>query len=187
MSAFDTALRRRRIGADDVNVQDIETNFRNSYARCNGLSKEQVTDEPMLWLEQSATMGFLPAVDRLAWTLHEGGDSSDSNAVRFFEEAWELGSTSTLTGLYEVFIQGSDSLPADSVKATAYLYLHNALFNGMYANHKAGGVISRQIERSEAKLAEALLSLNPEQAGRIPQIARDMLAENKNCCIDWGR
>ena len=174
--------------ADDANVQDIETGFRNSFARCTGLSKEQVTDEPMQWLEQSATMGFLPAVDRLAWTLHENEDSiDDPDAITYLEKAWALGSTSTLTGLSEVYMRGSDSLSADPVRATAYLYLHNALFNGIYSDHRAGGVISRQIERNEAELNEALASLVPEQADPIPQIARDMLVENKKCCIDWGR
>jgi len=102
---------------DEADLRDHETQLRNGYTKCKGLSDEQIVDEPLMWLRESADNGFVPAVDRLSWQLFEGSRRDREKAEMYFQKGWELGAHSALRGLYGIYKNGTGTIDADPVRA----------------------------------------------------------------------
>ena len=166
-------------------IQNTETQLRNDYSRCKGLTDTQKFEDYRAWLKMSADGEFLPAVDRLSWTQFEKGEFDDSLAS--LDKAWILGSPLATRGLYELYKHGHGNIEPDKVTAAAYLYLGTALAEAQRppGSYEKGGVIERMLGRSAELLEQELLSLNQHEVQTAVSMAREILTSNPNCCVDW--
>lgn len=168
----------------DSQLDNYEQMLTKAFYRCEGINGTQKFEESEQWLEVAANAGFLPAADRLAWTLYENEEFHRSRT--FLDIAWQAGSAESTIGLYRLYKNGEGGVVADNVEAAAYLYLHDAINRAKLAGgYRAGGVIERMLDRNKSRLEAEFLGLKVREVDVAIERAREILVDNPNCCVNW--
>lgn len=164
----------------ELNVNEVEAEqIREPYEYCQGLSAAQ-KQEAQQWLLRAADAG-----DPWALFEHARQLGTSPGAFRAWERLWNTGvsqgSLGHLSWLSEHGHRNEPQTP-DVVSAYAYSYLDHQLVKSTYEGVNSP-IYAQMIEGKAARLADLERRLRPAEIQAAIQQAKQILVENRACCV----
>lgn len=160
-------------------VELFERSLRDGFSTCRGLSEQQI-GEGAGWLEQAADMGDLRAMARVVSV-----NAASPKNFEYVQQLWDAGDAIALGWLAQYYAgrHGNSIVEPDRVKAYAFVFLStNRLMGGRSAFPANPSPRTRMLQDHLAAESAKLSPLEIEQA---LEMAKSLLMENANCCMDW--
>ncbi|MGH8237022.1 MAG: hypothetical protein ACREXP_08370 [Steroidobacteraceae bacterium] len=162
------------IGADAKEFERLE--LRRPYEFCSGITAQQ-KDEAARWLDVAVQAGDFQAVQEYAVQL-----GATPEALKIWETLWqEQGFRGSLSPLAIKYSQGVAGGQPDYVRAYAYKLIEVKLLEAVYQDSASPNHRS-MLGAMQESLRYTGGFLDPQQTVAAEALAKQLLAENPNCC-----
>jgi hypothetical protein len=162
------------VGADVKEFEKLE--LRRPYEFCSGITAQQKAEAPR-WLDVAVQAGDFQAVQEYAVQL---GDTAE--ALKIWDTLWqEQGFRGSLSPLAIRYSNGVAGGPPDYVRAYAYKLIELKLLEAAYQD-SASPNSRNMLGAMQESLRYTGGFLDPQQTAAATALAKQLLAENPNCC-----